>query len=85
MRGARATGPLEWLIRVVVRSRTGVSNFSEMSRARAVRSRASALSEGSSIGTLAALAKCLLSCSFCEECMPGSSAETTTIPPVAPM
>ena len=25
-----------------------------------------------------------LSCSFCDECIPGSSADTTTMPPVAP-
>ena len=45
---------------------------------------ASWLSEGSNIGARANFAMLRLSCSFCEECMPGSSAVTTTMPPVAP-
>ena len=35
-------------------------------------------------GARANLAMLRLSCSFCEECMPGSSATHTTMPPVAP-
>ena len=37
------------------------------------------------MGTLAKRAKLRLSCSFCEECMPGSSALTTTSPAFTPV
>ena len=37
------------------------------------------------MGTFANLAKLRLSCSFCEECMPGSSAQTTTRPALTPV
>ena len=47
---------LLWEMRVVVRSMTGVSNCSEISKARRVKSLHSWESEGSSIGTLANLA-----------------------------
>ena len=44
---------LEWETRVVVRSMTGVSNFSLSSKANRVKSLASWLSLGSSMGILA--------------------------------
>ena len=37
------------------------------------------------MGTLANRAKLRLSCSFCDECMPGSSALTTTSPALTPV
>ena len=37
------------------------------------------------MGTRAKAAKWRLSCSFCEECMPGSSAETITRPAFTPV
>ena len=62
----------------------GTRNFSDVSKAAIVMSYASWESDGSNIGIRANLAMLRLSCSFCEECIPGSSAETTTSPPVAP-
>ena len=50
-----------------------------------MKSFASALSEGSTTGTMAALATIRLSCSFWELYMPGSSATTSTMPPLTPV
>ncbi len=72
-------------MRVVVRSSTGVSNFSERSKAAIVKSLHSWESEGSRQGTRANWAKRRLSCSFCDECIPGSSADTITSPASAPV
>jgi len=76
---------LEWDILVVVLRITGVSNFSLISNAAAVKFKHSSLSEGSNIGILANLAYSLLSCSFWELCMPGSSAVTIRSPPLTPV
>ena len=84
-RSPSSTALVEWQIRVVSRSKTGVSNRSLRSKAATVRSLASWLSLGSRQGILASLAKARLSCSFWLECMPGSSAETTTSPASAPV
>ena len=73
-----------WLVRVVSLITTGTQNFSESPNAATVMSYASWESAGSSSSARANLARLRLSCSFCEECMPGSSAETITMPPVAP-
>jgi hypothetical protein len=67
--------------RVVERTMTGVSKLSEMSNASLVKSCASCASEGSRQGTLASRANSRVSCSFCEEWMPGSSQTIMTRPP----
>ena len=71
--------------RVVERTITGVSKSSEISKASLVKSCASCASDGSSTGTLAKRANRRVSCSFCEEWMPGSSQTTSTRPPCAPI
>jgi len=55
-RSSSLTTLLEWDTRVVVRRKTGVSNRSESSKASLMKSFASWLSAGSSMGTLANLA-----------------------------
>jgi hypothetical protein len=83
--GPTFTMLLEWQTRVVMRRSTGVSKSSEIFIPSMTMSLASWLSEGSRMTTLAARPMSLLSCSFWLECMPGSSADTITMPPVAPM
>jgi hypothetical protein len=65
-----------------MRMTTGMSNFSLMSNAIFAQAYASRGLVGSSIGTLAKGISLCVSCSFCEECRPGSSATTTTRPPL---
>ncbi len=76
---------LPWAVRVVIRSMTGESNVSLISSAAPTKSLASAESLGSSMGIRANAANRRLSCSFCDECMLGSSAETRTNPPLTPV
>ena len=71
-------------MRVVMRRKTIEPVLSERSHAARAMSKASCESEGSSVTARANLCSTRLSCSFCEECMPGSSAETTTSPPFVP-
>ena len=85
MRSHNSTIPCECASLVVVLSITGVSYFSLISKASFIKSLASWESEGSSTGTWAALATILVSCSFCDEYMPGSSAATMTRPPDTPI
>ena len=73
-----------WLVRVVRRIMTGTWNFSDSSNAFTVMSYASCESAGSRRSARANFARLRLSCSFCELCMPGSSAETRTKPPSGP-
>ena len=82
---SRLTIPCECESLVVERRITGVSYFSESSYALFVNTLASSLSDGSTTGTIAALATILESCSFCELYIPGSSAATKTIPPLTPI
>ncbi len=72
-------------MRVVMRSRTGVSKRSLNSKAATVMSFASWLSLGSRQGMRAKAAKVRLSCSFWLECIAGSSAETIRSPASAPV
>ena len=74
----------EWLVRVVRRMITGTENFSESSNALTVMSYASCESDGSRRSARANFARLRLSCSFWDECIPGSSAETSTNPPSGP-
>ncbi len=83
-RSPGSTTPRVCASRVVVRNITGVSNRSLASNASLIIARASAASAGSKSGTLAILAKYRLSCSFCDEYMPGSSATSTTKPAFVP-
>jgi len=76
---------LPWAVRVVIRSITGASKVSLISSAAPTKSLASAESLGSSMGILAKAANRRLSCSFCDECMLGSSAETRMNPPLTPV
>ena len=75
----------EWATRVQVRNSTGVSYASDSSKASFMKSRHSPESAGSTMGTLDAIAWCRESCSFWEECMPGSSATAMTKPPLTPV
>ena len=84
VRSSSSTRPWEWDRRVVLRTITGVSYFSLKSNAYLVNSLASALSDGSSTGSMAARATMRVSCSFWELYMPGSSAAITTMPPRTP-
>jgi len=73
-----------WHTRVVGRSMTGISYFSESAKACCTMSLASAGLAGSKTGILAKSAKKRLSCSVCELWGPGSSAATRTNPPFVP-
>ena len=81
----RSTIEEECAVRVVRRMNTMAPVRSDSSNAPRVMSYASWLSAGSNCAPLANLARLRLSCSFCEECSPGSSADTTTKPPLTPM
>jgi len=80
-----STMPCEWAIRVVIRTITGRSYCSEISKASFTKSLHSAGFDGSIIGTFAARARCRLSCSFCELHALGSSALMITNPPFTPV
>ena len=79
-----STSENECDVRVVMRRNTIEPVRSEISQASRAMSKASCESEGSSVTARANRCSTRLSCSFCEECMPGSSAETTTSPPFVP-
>ena len=85
MRSPSSTALVEWQMRVVRRSRTGVSKRSLSPKAAMVMSLASWLSLGSRQGMRANLAKVRLSCSFWLECIAGSSADTITSPASMPV
>ena len=73
-----------WQTRVVGRNRTGVLYFSEYANASCIISYASSGEDGSNTGIRAKSANRLVSCSVWEEIGPGSSADTTTMPPFTP-
>ena len=79
-RAPSSTGELKWQTRVVVRRITGTSNPSESSNANADMSYASWLSEGSSRARGRTSPACDCPVRSGIECMPGSSAQTITIP-----
>ncbi len=80
-----STADLECESRVVERINTGVWNCSLTSSATPMNCRASSLSAGSKHGNLPKRAYCRLSCSFCDENAPGSSALMSTSPPFTPV
>ena len=67
-----------------MRKSTGMSNSSEISYAARMKSLHSCESDGSTRAIFACFAYQRLSCSFCEECILGSSASTMTKPPFTP-
>ncbi len=81
---AKSTVALAWQTLVVGLRNTGSLNSSERPNAYETISYASSGDDGSNTGKFAYLAKCLVSCSVCEDHGPGSSATTTTIPPSTP-
>ena len=85
VRAPTSTSAREWLTLVVVRKITGVRYFSLISNARLMKADASRALPGSKTGTFASRAYCRVSCSVCEECIPGSSAATITSPPTMPI
>ena len=79
-----ATSDFECETRVVMRIMNGRLNFSESSKASLTNSNESCESAGSSMPTRPNLAKIRESCSFCDECIAGSSAPTNTNPALIP-
>ena len=71
-------------MRTELRTMASVERRSESSKASFVMASASAESAGSNMGTRANDAYTRLSCSFCEENIPGSSAASMTRPPEQP-
>ena len=84
MNGPKSTMPLMCDTRVVRRIKNGTFSRSDMSNAAITRSFASWGVAGSTIGIYASFANSRLSCSFCDEWQPGSSADIIMVPPRAP-
>ncbi len=79
-----STIPRVCATRGVVRRITGRPDFSESVKAKRVIAHASAGVEGSRTGIMFIRARCRWSCSFGETIIPGSPAETMTIPAITP-